>query len=62
MAADRMTKNVGLNQDLNQGLQGSKKSENFLSTGLPLSHLGIIYVVSKILWENWETATFPQLI
>ena len=36
-----MTKNVGLNQDSNQGPSREKKSEYFLSKALPLSHGGI---------------------
>ena len=36
-----MTKNVGLNQDSNQ-VPERKKSENFFSKALPLSHWGFL--------------------
>ena len=36
-----MTKNVSLNQDLNQGPSRKQKSEKFLYKALPLSHEGI---------------------
>ena len=36
-----MTKNVDLHLDLNRGPSREKKSENFLSKALPLSHGGI---------------------
>jgi hypothetical protein len=36
--ADKMAKNVGLNQDSNQGPSREKKSDNFLPKALPLSY------------------------
>ena len=35
MGADQIAKNVGLNQDSNQGPSRDQKSENFLSKALP---------------------------